>query len=70
MGFATGRARQSQGLANGYRYRRRRLFLMNVQELATAHIEKIGARRYLNNQHLEFVQWEDPFTAAIAAIPF
>jgi len=36
-------------------------FLMNVQELATAHIEKINAKTMiLNNQHLGMVvQWED-----------
>jgi acetolactate synthase I/II/III large subunit len=38
-------------------------FLMNVQELATAHIEKIAAKAMiLNNQHLGMVmQWEDRF---------
>jgi len=38
-------------------------FLMNVQELATAHIEKIAAKVIiLNNQHLGMVmQWEDRF---------
>ncbi|HEV8073768.1 MAG TPA: biosynthetic-type acetolactate synthase large subunit [Opitutaceae bacterium] len=38
-------------------------FMMNVQELATAHIEKIGAKAMiLNNQHLGMVvQWEDRF---------
>jgi acetolactate synthase-1/2/3 large subunit len=38
-------------------------FLMNVQELATAHIEKIAAKVIiLNNQHLGMVvQWEDNF---------
>ena len=38
-------------------------FLMNVQELATAHIEKIPAKAIiLNNQHLGMVvQWEDRF---------
>ncbi|MEI6567140.1 MAG: biosynthetic-type acetolactate synthase large subunit [Verrucomicrobiota bacterium] len=38
-------------------------FLMNVQELATAHIEKINAKVIiLNNQHLGMVmQWEDRF---------
>lgn len=38
-------------------------FLMNVQELATAHIEKIAAKALiLNNQHLGMVvQWEDCF---------
>ncbi|MGO8700998.1 MAG: biosynthetic-type acetolactate synthase large subunit [Limisphaerales bacterium] len=38
-------------------------FLMNVQELATAHIEKIAAKVIiLNNQHLGMVvQWEDSF---------
>jgi acetolactate synthase-1/2/3 large subunit len=38
-------------------------FLMNVQELATAKIEKIGAKcMLLNNQHLGMVvQWEDNF---------
>jgi acetolactate synthase-1/2/3 large subunit len=38
-------------------------FLMNVQELATAHIEKIAAKALiLNNQHLGMVvQWEDKF---------
>lgn len=38
-------------------------FLMNVQELATAHIEKISAKVIiLNNQHLGMVmQWEDRF---------
>ncbi|MGN6643513.1 MAG: biosynthetic-type acetolactate synthase large subunit [Verrucomicrobiota bacterium] len=36
-------------------------FLMNIQELATAHIEKIAAKAIiLNNQHLGMVvQWED-----------
>ncbi len=36
-------------------------FLMNIQELATAHIEKIPAKTIiLNNQHLGMVvQWED-----------
>jgi acetolactate synthase-1/2/3 large subunit len=38
-------------------------FLMNVQELAMAHIEKIAAKVIiLNNQHLGMVmQWEDRF---------
>jgi acetolactate synthase-1/2/3 large subunit len=38
-------------------------FLMNVQELATAHIEKIAAKAIImNNQHLGMVvQWEDKF---------
>jgi acetolactate synthase-1/2/3 large subunit len=38
-------------------------FLMNIQELATAHIEKIAAKVIiLNNQHLGMVmQWEDKF---------
>ena len=38
-------------------------FLMNVQELATAHIEKIAAKAMIiNNQHLGMVmQWEDRF---------
>ncbi len=38
-------------------------FLMNVQELATAHIEKIAAKAIIiNNQHLGMVmQWEDRF---------
>jgi len=38
-------------------------FLMNVQELATAHAEKIPAKvMLLNNQHLGMVmQWEDRF---------
>ncbi len=38
-------------------------FLMNVQELATAHIENIAAKAIiLNNQHLGMVvQWEDRF---------
>jgi acetolactate synthase I/II/III large subunit len=38
-------------------------FLMNIQELATAHIEKIAAKAMiLNNQHLGMVvQWEDKF---------
>jgi acetolactate synthase I/II/III large subunit len=40
-------------------------FLMNVQELATAHIENIAAKAIiLNNQHLGMVvQWEDRFYA-------
>ncbi len=40
-------------------------FLMNVQELATAHIEHIAAKAIiLNNQHLGMVvQWEDRFYA-------
>ncbi len=38
-------------------------FLMNIQELATAHIEKIAVKAIvLNNQHLGMVmQWEDRF---------
>ncbi len=38
-------------------------FLMNVQELATANVEKIAAKAIiLNNQHLGMVvQWEDNF---------
>ena len=38
-------------------------FLINIQELATAHIEKIAAKVIiLNNQHLGMVvQWEDKF---------
>ncbi len=38
-------------------------FLMNIQELATAHVEKIAAKAIiLNNQHLGMVvQWEDNF---------
>ena len=38
-------------------------FLMNVQELATAHIEHIAAKAIImNNQHLGMVmQWEDNF---------
>jgi acetolactate synthase-1/2/3 large subunit len=38
-------------------------FAMNIQELATAHIEKIAAKAMiLNNQHLGMVvQWEDRF---------
>ncbi len=42
-------------------------FLMNVQELATAHIEKIGAKAMiLNNQHLGMVvQWEDRFYGSV-----
>jgi acetolactate synthase I/II/III large subunit len=41
-------------------------FLMNVQELATAHIEGIAAKAIiLNNQHLGMVvQWEDRFYAS------
>jgi len=40
-------------------------FLMNIQELATAHIENIAAKVIvLNNQHLGMVvQWEDKFYA-------
>jgi acetolactate synthase-1/2/3 large subunit len=38
-------------------------FLMNIQELATAHIERLAAKAViLNNQHLGMVvQWEDRF---------
>ena len=38
-------------------------FLMNIQELATAHVEHIAAKAIiLNNQHLGMVvQWEDKF---------
>lgn len=41
-------------------------FLMNVQELATAHVENIAAKAIiLNNQHLGMVvQWEDRFYAS------
>jgi acetolactate synthase-1/2/3 large subunit len=40
-------------------------FLMNVQELATARVENVGAKAFiLNNQHLGMVvQWEDRFYA-------
>ncbi|HXI52250.1 MAG TPA: biosynthetic-type acetolactate synthase large subunit, partial [Candidatus Saccharimonadales bacterium] len=40
-------------------------FLMNIQELATAHVEKFAAKAIiLNNQHLGMVvQWEDNFYA-------
>jgi acetolactate synthase-1/2/3 large subunit len=40
-------------------------FLMNIQELATAHVERINAKAIiLNNQHLGMVvQWEDKFYA-------
>ena len=40
-------------------------FLMNIQEMATAHVEKIAAKAIiLNNQHLGMVvQWEDNFFA-------
>ena len=40
-------------------------FLMNIQELATAHVEKINVKAIiLNNQHLGMVvQWEDKFYA-------
>ena len=42
-------------------------FTMNVQELATAHIEKIAAKALiLNNQHLGMVvQWEDRFYGSV-----
>ncbi|HNC23527.1 MAG TPA: biosynthetic-type acetolactate synthase large subunit [Opitutaceae bacterium] len=42
-------------------------FMMNVQELATAHIEKIAAKAMvLNNQHLGMVvQWEDRFYGSV-----
>ncbi|HZP59444.1 MAG TPA: biosynthetic-type acetolactate synthase large subunit [Opitutaceae bacterium] len=42
-------------------------FAMNVQELATAHIEKINAKAMiLNNQHLGMVvQWEDRFYGSV-----
>ncbi len=38
-------------------------FMMNIQELATAHIERLAAKALvLNNQHLGMVvQWEDRF---------
>jgi acetolactate synthase-1/2/3 large subunit len=38
-------------------------FVMNIQELATAHIERIAAKALvINNQHLGMVvQWEDRF---------
>ena len=44
-------------------------FLMNIQELATANIEKIAAKcLLLNNQHLGMVmQWEDRFYAGCRA---
>jgi acetolactate synthase-1/2/3 large subunit len=40
-------------------------FLMNIQELATVHVEKIAIKAIiLNNQHLGMVvQWEDKFYA-------
>jgi acetolactate synthase I/II/III large subunit len=42
-------------------------FAMNIQELATAHIEKIAAKALiLNNQHLGMVvQWEDRFYGSV-----
>jgi len=42
-------------------------FMMNIQELATAHIEKIAAKAMiLNNQHLGMVvQWEDRFYGSV-----
>jgi acetolactate synthase-1/2/3 large subunit len=42
-------------------------FMMNIQELATAHIEKIAAKvMILNNQHLGMVvQWEDRFYGSV-----
>ncbi|WP_414662065.1 biosynthetic-type acetolactate synthase large subunit [Horticoccus sp. 23ND18S-11] len=42
-------------------------FMMNIQELATCHIEKIGAKAMiLNNQHLGMVvQWEDRFYGSV-----
>jgi acetolactate synthase-1/2/3 large subunit len=42
-------------------------FEMNIQELATAHIEKIAAKAMiLNNQHLGMVvQWEDRFYGSV-----
>lgn len=42
-------------------------FLMNAQELATAHIEQIAAKAIiLNNQHLGMVvQWEDRFYGGV-----
>jgi acetolactate synthase-1/2/3 large subunit len=42
-------------------------FLMNIQELATAHVEKIAAKAIiLNNQHLGMVvQWEDKFYGGV-----
>ncbi len=42
-------------------------FLMNIQELATACVEKIGAKAMiLNNQHLGMVvQWEDRFYGSV-----
>ncbi len=42
-------------------------FMMNVQELATCHIEKIAAKAMiLSNQHLGMVvQWEDRFYGSI-----
>ncbi|MFY8216286.1 MAG: biosynthetic-type acetolactate synthase large subunit [Chthoniobacterales bacterium] len=47
-------------------------FVMNVQELATAHIEKIAAKAIiLNNQHLGMVvQWEDRFYSSNRAHTF
>jgi len=47
-------------------------FLMNVQELATAHIEGIAAKVIvLNNQHLGMVvQWEDRFYSSNRAHTF
>ena len=40
---------------------------MNIQELATAHIERIAAKAMiLNNQHLGMVvQWEDRFYQSV-----
>lgn len=47
-------------------------FLMNIQELATAHIEGIAAKAIiLNNQHLGMVmQWEDRFYSSNRAHTF
>src|SRR5262245_47889010 len=48
---------------NCYRYRWRCSLLMNIQELACAHVEKLPVKvLLLNNQHLGMVvQWEDRF---------
>jgi len=44
--------------------------LMNVQELATAHIEKIAAKVIiLNNQHLGCVQWRQILEGIAAHVP-
>ena len=61
--ITTGVGQHQMWAGQYYKFKYPRTFLMNIQELATAHIERIAAKAVvLNNQHLGMVvQWEDKF---------